>query len=304
MPSKDQLNLRRLDFAQLAYLRAVAKTGSVTAAARSLFVTPQTVSGQLGVLERRLGGALLERVGRGVQLTELGEFVLVYADDILTRGADLLQAIENAGSREPAVFRVGVGTIVPKLVAYRFLQPALKLKAPPRLIVREGTEEALYEQLRTRRIDAVISSGQTPRQKELVTTELALSRLSVFGSAALARRFRRGFPKSLNDAPLLLPDADAPVRRFLDDWMAGNHITPRIVGEFEDAGHREAFGAAGEGLFFAPDIIVADLKRQYGVVNIGRLPDVWVRYFLVTPRRNFVPPAELAIRAAYARRKP
>lgn len=303
MPSKDQLNLRRLDFAQLAYLRAVAKTGTVTAAAESLFVTPQTVSGQLGVLEKRLGGALLERVGRGVRLTDLGEFVLGFADDILNRGADLLQAIENADAREPAAFRVGVGTIVPKLVAYRFLRPALALPNAPRLIVRKGAEEELYEQLRARRIDAVISSGQVPRQKELVTTELAVSRLSAFGTAALARRFRRGFPKCLDGAPMLLPDADAPVRRFVDDWLAGNGIAPRVVGEFEDAGHREAFGAAGAGLFFAPDIIMADLKRQYGVVSIGRLPDIWVRYYLVTPKRSFVPPAELAIRAAHSRRK-
>src|SRR5690606_18177165 len=144
--SNSRVNLKRLDFTQLTYLQAVAREGSVTAAAAALHVTPQTVSGQLGVLETRLGGALLERVGRNVRLTDLGHLVLEYADDILSRGEDLLRAIETPGMNRPASFRVGVGEIVPKLVAYRFLRPVLGLTAPPRLIVREGAEESLFEE--------------------------------------------------------------------------------------------------------------------------------------------------------------
>jgi LysR family transcriptional activator of nhaA len=294
--TKGLANIRRLDFAQLAYLRAVARTGSVTAAAESLHVTPQTVSGQVGVLEARLGVALLERVGRGVRLTDVAGVVLQYADDILGRGEDLLRALESVDAWRPPTFRVGVGRIVPKLVAHRFLRPVLKLAAPPRLVVREGEEEDLFEQLRSRRLDAVVSSGYTPDGTGLATTELAATRLGVFATPALARRFRRGFPRSLAGAPVLLPGAESPVRRFLDAWLAGNGIAPRVVGEFDDAGQREAFGVAGDGLFFAPDLIADDLRRQYGVVKIGRLPDVWVRYFLVTPVRAFTPPAELAIR--------
>lgn len=292
---KHRQNLRRLDLAQLTYLRAIARTGSVTGAADSLDVTPQTVSGQVAVLERHLGGQLLERAGRGVRLTDLGRMVFEYADDILGRAEDLLRAVGDPGSQHPAHFHVGVGNIVPKLVAYRFLRPVLGLADQPRLIVREGAEEKLFEELQARRLDAVIASGYTPTQGGLTAMELAVSRLAVFGMPELARRFRRRFPQSLNGAPLLLPGAGSPVRRFLDAWLAGNGIVPRIIGEFDDAGHREAFGAAGEGLFFTPDIIETDLKRQYGMTVIGRLPDVWARYFLVTPARSFIPPGEAAI---------
>ena len=120
------MNLRHLDLVQLAYLRAVARTGSVTAAATALSVAPQTISGQLGVLEERLGVALLERVGRGVRLTDPGRLVLEYASEMLSRGEDLLRALEGA-SGQPTSFTIGIDEIVPKLVARRFLEPVLAL---------------------------------------------------------------------------------------------------------------------------------------------------------------------------------
>jgi LysR family transcriptional regulator, transcriptional activator of nhaA len=133
------MNLRHLDLVQLDYLRAVARTGSVTAAATALSVAPQTVSGQIGVLEERLGSPLLERVGRGVRFTDAGRLVLDYAADMLSRGEDLLRALEGS-SGQPTTFAIGVDQIVPKLVARRFLEPVLALDPAPRLVCREGNE--------------------------------------------------------------------------------------------------------------------------------------------------------------------
>lgn len=294
-------SLRRLDLIQLSYLRAVASAGSVTAAAEVEHVTPQTVSGQIRVLEERLGGALLRRAGRGVELTELGRMVLRYADDILGRADDLLRAIEDPELRRPTHFRVGIGHVVPKLVACGFLRPVLALREPPRLSVRDGTEEDLFAELRLRRLDAVIAAGYLPTQEGLVARELAVSRIGVFGTSELATNYRRGFPQSLDAAPMLMPGPGSPTRRFLEAWLAGNGIVPRVVGEFDDVGHREAFAAAGAGLFFAPEIIAPELERQHGVVEIGCIADIWARYFLVTVARSFIPPGEAAIAAEWPR---
>jgi LysR family transcriptional activator of nhaA len=152
------LNLRHLDLVQLAYLRAVARAGSVTAAADALAVAPQTVSGQLGVLEDRLGVELLERVGRGVRLTDAGKLVLEYATEMLSRGEDLLRALEGSAG-EPTSFTIGIDEIVPKLVARRLLEPVLALDPAPRLICREGNETELLKDLRARRLDAVLVPG-------------------------------------------------------------------------------------------------------------------------------------------------
>jgi LysR family transcriptional activator of nhaA len=288
------MNLRHLDIMQLAYLRAVARDGSVTRAAQALSVAPQTVSGQIGVLEERLGVALLERAGRGVQLTDAGRLVLEYASEILSRGEDLLRALEGVAG-QPTSFAIGIDDIVPKLVARRFLEPVLALEPAPRLVCREGKEGELLTDLRARRLDAVLVPGPPADMQGLQVTLLATSAVAVFGTPALARRFRPRFPASLAGAPLLLPGAASEARRLVDGWLASRNLQPRIVGEFDDAALREAFGSVGAGLLLAPDFIGGALRKIYGVERVGALPELKARYFLVTPERRHRPPAQRAI---------
>lgn len=285
------MNLRHLDLVQLAYLRAVARTGSVTAAAIELSVAPQTVSGQIGVLEQSLGIALLERVGRGVRLTESGQIVLEYAAEMLSRGEDLLRALEGTAGT-PTSFTIGIDQIVPKLVARRLLEPVLSLDPAPRLICREGNESDLITDLRARRLDAVLAPGPPADRHGLHVRLLATSAVAVFGTHALVQRYRRRFPESLNGAPLLLPGARSEARRLVETWFASRSIQPKVVGEFDDAALREAFGAVGAGVFIAPELIGEVLHKVYGVERIGTLPDLQARYFLVAPERRHRPPAQ------------
>jgi LysR family transcriptional activator of nhaA len=285
------VNLRHLDLVQLAYLRAVARTGSVTAAATELSVAPQTVSGQIGVLEERLGVPLLERVGRGVRLTDSGQLVLEYAAEMLSRGEDLLRALEGSAG-QPTSFTIGIDQIVPKLVARQFLEPVLGLDPAPRLICREGNEVDLIADLRARRLDAVLVPGPPVDRHGLRVTLLATSTVAVFGTRALAQRYRRKFPESLNRAPLLLPGERSEARRLVESWFASRAIQPRVVGEFDDAALREAFGSVGAGVFIAPELIGEVLHNVYGVERIGTLPDLQARYFLVAPERRHRPPAQ------------
>lgn len=285
-----KVNLRRLDLVQLAYLRAVAQTGSVTGAAAALAVAPQTVSGQLRVLEQNLGLPLFERAGRGIRLNDAGRLVLEHAADMLSRGEDLLRAVESGAGREGS-FSVGIDEIVPKLVARRFLEPVLRLDPAPRLLCREGNETRLLEDLRARRLDAVLATGVPADSTGLRVTLLATSAVGVFGTRARVRKVRARFPASLAGAPLLLPGATSEARRLVDTWLASRSLAPRVVGEFDDAGLREAFGAAGAGLFLAPDLIAPALRQIYGVECAGTLPELLARYFLVTPDRKFRPAA-------------
>ncbi|MCU0975617.1 MAG: LysR family transcriptional regulator [Steroidobacteraceae bacterium] len=288
------MNLRRLDLVQLAYLRAVAQTGSVTGAAAALAVAPQTVSGQLRVLEQNLGRPLFDRVGRSLRLNDAGRLVLDYATDMLSRGEDLLRALESGAGREGS-FAVGIDEIVPKLVARQLLEPVLALDPPPRLLCREGNESRLLEDLRARQLDAVLATGAPAAATGLRVKLLATSAVGVFGTRALVRRVQSRFPESLTGAPLLLPGAASEARRLVETWLASRGLAPRVVGEFDDAGLREAFGAAGAGLFLAPGLIAPALRKVYGVECAGTLPELAARYFLVTPDRKHRPAAVGAI---------
>ena len=288
------MNLRHLDLVQLGYLRAVARTGSITAAAATLSVAPQTVSGQLGVLEDKLGVILLERVGRGVRFTDAGRLVLDYAIDMLSRGEDLLRALQDP-SGQPATFTIGIDQIVPKLVARRLLEPVLSLDHAPRLVCREGNETSLTSELRARRLDAILIPGPPADSSGLKVTLLATSSVAVFATKTLTKQLKKRFPASLDGAPLLLPGSNSDARRLVEGWLTSRGLQPHIVGEFDDAGLREAFGAVGAGLIFAPELIGSTLKKMYGFERIGIIPDLAARYFLVAPDRRYQPRAQTAI---------
>lgn len=295
-------NLRRLDLTQLDYLRHIARAGGVTAAANALNVAPQTISGQIQVLEQRLGQALLERAGRGVRLTEAGRLVLEYGSEMLTQGEDLLHALEASESLGPTRFSVGVGELVPKLVVRRLLRPVTDMSPTPQLVCSEGSEEGLLDELVARRVDALILSSAAPPDLGLENVLLAKSEVGAYGVPKLAKRYRKGFPKSLQGAPMLLPVKGVDARQLVDTWFASRDLVPHVAGEFADAALREVFGAAGTGLFLAPSLVADELKALYGVEHVGRFKDLVARYFLITPKRKRRLPAEDAIRAALGTR--
>ena len=76
----------KLNYQHLRYFWVVARNQSLTRGARELNLTPQTISGQLKVLEEALGTKLFRRVGRGIEITEAGETAFRFAEEIFGLG--------------------------------------------------------------------------------------------------------------------------------------------------------------------------------------------------------------------------
>src|SRR3990167_10370678 len=128
-----------MNFKHLYYFWATAKSGGVMKAGEQLHTTPQTLSGQIKLLEAQLGCALFQKVGRRLELTKEGRVALGYADQIFALGTQLEAAVGKARSGQSVLdFRVGIADSVPKAIAYRLLEPALGLAEPVRLICHEG----------------------------------------------------------------------------------------------------------------------------------------------------------------------
>jgi LysR family transcriptional activator of nhaA len=111
----------------------------------------------------------------------------------------------------------------------------------------------------------------------------------------LAAAHRRGFPRSLDGAPFLLPSGDSALRLSLEEWFQKERVRPRVVGTFEDSALLDAFGQAGAGLFVMPAAIEAQVRRQYGVRLVGRLGTVRQRFYAITVERKLRNPAVVAI---------
>src|SRR3982750_2148347 len=82
-----------MNFKHLHYFWAAAKAGGIVRASEQLHITPQTLSGQIKLLEERLGCNLFQKSGRGVELTPEGRTALSYADQIFALGAELETAL-------------------------------------------------------------------------------------------------------------------------------------------------------------------------------------------------------------------
>src|ERR671938_1494051 len=111
-----------LDVTQLRVLDAVARHGSVTAAARELNYSQPSVSHHLGRLEAETGAQLLQRVGRGIRLTQAGRLLADRAAEIIGRidaaDAELSAHVGlTAGRVRLAGFASPIGSLVPGAVA-------------------------------------------------------------------------------------------------------------------------------------------------------------------------------------------
>jgi LysR family transcriptional activator of nhaA len=286
-----------LNYHHLLYFWLVAREGSLAAAASELRLAQSTVSQQIRSLEDALGEKLFARNGRRLVLTEMGRVVFRYAEDIFTLGRELRDAIRGGPAGRPLSLAVGLTDVVPKLVARRLLEPALKLPEPIRLVCREGKPERLLADLAVHDLDVVLTDAPVGPSIRIRAFSHLLGECGVFffGAPELAAAHRRGFPKSLNGAPVILPIENTTLRRSLDQWFIARGIRPRIVGEFEDSALMKVFGQAGMGLFPASAIIAKEVERQYQVRRVGRADDVRERFFAISVERKLKHPAVLAI---------
>lgn len=289
-----------LNYKHLHYFWVVAKTGGINHASERLHLTPQTISGQISLFEDGLGYKLFNRTGRRLELNDAGRTVFSYADQMFTLGEELEEVLRFRPGGRPLQFRVGVADAVPKTIAYLLLETALKLPEQFRIVCREGKLDRLLGDLAIHRLDIVIADSPMPNNIDVrgYSHLLGESNTSFFATPTLAKQYKKGFPRSLDGAPFLMPGEDAAVRPRLLRWFDKEKIHPKITGEFDDGALLNAFGEAGTGIFAAPSAVSAQLTKQLGVVQLGQTDSVIEQFFAISVERRLTHPAVLAIQSA------
>ncbi len=293
-----------MNYHHLLYFWLVAKEGSLARASAALRLAPSTVSGQIRALEQALGEKLFARSGRRLVPTEIGRVVFRYAQEIFALGGELQDVLKGRSTGRPLRLLVGVADVVPKRVARRLLAPALELAEPVRILCREDKPDRLLAELAVHNLDIVIADAPVGPSARIRAFSHLLAECGVVFCAApkLATAHRRGFPNSLDGAPLLLPAEGSTLRRSLDQWFGLHAIQPRVVGEFDDSALLKVFGQAGHGIFPVPAMIADEVQRQYQVRRVGRVDRVRERFYAISVERKLKHPAVIAISEA-ARRK-
>ena len=295
--------MKPLNYHHLRYFWTVARLGSIARATKELHLTQPAISAQLRTLEVSLGEQLFARSGRALTLTEVGRLVFRYADEIFTTGRELQETLGGHSVGRPARLTVGIVDALPKLLAYRLLEPAMAMPEPIRLVLREDKPERLLADLAIHALDLVLSDAPVPATVRVRAHShlLGESGVTIFGARALAAAHRRRFPRSLNDAPFVAPTDNSVLRRSLDAWFARQGVHPLIVAEIEDSAVLKVFGQRGLGLFAGPTVLEREIRRQYGVLVVGRIDVVRERFYAITAERKLTHAAVLAITRAARR---
>jgi LysR family transcriptional regulator, transcriptional activator of nhaA len=286
-----------LNYHHLRYFWMVAKEGGLRKAADKLHVSQPTISAQIAALEGVLGGKLFFRTGRNLLLTETGQNVLAYAEEIFSIGQDLLESVKQRPTSRPLRVRLGVADALPKLVTYRIIEPIFRLPQPVQVSCWETKVSDMLSELAAYRLDAVIADEPASSSVTANVFNHFLGECGVTFCAEprLAAKLRRDFPKSLNGAPALLPMSNSGLRRSLEKWFHASGVRPRLIGEIEDPAFVSILALHGLGFMAVPTLAVKEIVMRFGFRAIGRTDECQQQFYVITPERKLAHPAVTAI---------
>lgn len=279
-----------MNYKHLHYFYTVAEYGSIQAAANTLCITPQTISGQLRQLEDQLQVQLLEKSGRGLQLTAAGQQAYEYCQDIFRLGDELQETLHLNSAVKTNTLRVGVIDALPKTIIQGLLTPAIKETECERLSIRELTIENLMAELITHKLDLVLADSPAPvaMASRCVSQLLSTSTLSCFAAPSLWQPTTgKTFPDCLDGAPILLPtESTSALKTALLAWLGSHTDRIHIAGEFDDSALMKAFGSNGHGFFFSPSHITQDICQRYQVHCVGQISEIQQHIYAITTSRK------------------
>lgn len=279
-----------LNLHHLRLFRAVAREGTLTAAARALNISQSAVSTQIKALETDLGHDLFERRGRNLVLTEAGRIALDYADQIF-RASEQLTATFRAVGGQRKVLRIGALATLSRNFQMRFLAPLLG-RDDVEVVLRSGTQAALLRALEALRIDVLLTNQVPARDaaSPYLVRRLAEQPVSLVGSRTRLALAAQGLPMLLSRAPLILPTPETALRAGFDVLVESLGIVPRIAAEADDMAMLRLLARSDAGVAVIPPIVVRDELANGTLYELAQLPGLTEEFHAVTTPRTFPNP--------------
>ncbi|APA89309.2 LysR family transcriptional regulator [Paraburkholderia sprentiae WSM5005] len=247
LPAADTPSI--LDPRWLVFVR-VADLGSLSKAAIALDVPHSLVSRNIALLEQQCGERLFRRMGRGVVLTEFGEYVLPRVAHLAHEADALTDDIRSARGQPNGEVLVGLPSAVDQLAGPLFASVKNELPGV-RLHLVEGASAQLEEQLRDGRLDmAVVLRDDEASIKDAHV--LAKVPLNLVGRREDTLVGKKDFPLAgLSGLPLVVPGRPRPLRGRLDRLAVEHSVTLQVAVEVDSVRLQYEIVAAGGGYTIA-----------------------------------------------------
>lgn len=249
-----------LSLHRLRMLRELNRKGTVTAAASALHYTASAVSQQLAQLERDVGARLFERIGRRVQLTDLGKLLAEHAEDILDSVERASMALEEAQEATRVTLRAGVFATIAAGLLPQALSTLAGRHPGIRLLTKQLPPELTAKAVKDGDVDIAFTldyaDAPMPWDASLLGSQIAVERLHV---AAPSGVLGEG-PVALSDLaehPWILSGPRSHFGRAVQAACLRNGFQLRITHEVDEQSTAMAMVAAGLGITLVSDLGLA-----------------------------------------------
>ncbi|GAA5185717.1 LysR family transcriptional regulator [Niveibacterium umoris] len=281
------MNLDQLNFHHLFYFWRVAKLGHLTRAAEELHTSQSAVSAQIRQLETRIGDALFAREGRRLQLTDTGQLVFAYAENIFGLSQEMLGRLQG---RSAGITRLRVGSVATLSRNYQenWIQPLL---ADPAIVLtlESGLLEGLIARLVQHQLDVVLANETVPADPDrpLHCRFLGSQSISLVGPARRWQSQTLRIPEDLDGIEIALPGPRHALRAQFDALCATAGVSPRLRAEVDDMAMLRLIARDSGWLAVVPEVVVQDELRAGVLVTVGRSTALQERFYAITtPHRH------------------
>lgn len=282
--------MSRLNYHHLFYFWRVATVGNLTRVAEELHVSQSALSSQIRQLEESMGQPLFDRTGRRLRLTEWGQRVLAYAEDIFSKGEELASLVQRGAVPDLQVIRVGVLSTMSRNFVDAFLAPLLP-NTGVRLVLQSRGIAELLDGLASHTLDVVLSNiNVTVNPKRIWQSQvIARQPVSVVGPAE--RKPRSHFPRGYQGMRWILPSPPSEIRAGFDAFCSSHQFEPDIQAEVDDMAMLRLLARDSGALAILPRVVVRDEIRRRELVEYMALPMVTENFYAITVQRSYQPPA-------------
>ncbi|MCD6733478.1 MAG: LysR substrate-binding domain-containing protein [Burkholderiaceae bacterium] len=276
------MKLEQLNFHHLFYFWRVARTGHLTRTAQELHTSQSALSAQIRQLEDRLGEALFAREGRRLALTETGQMVLAYAENIFGLGQEMLGRLQG---RSEGLERLRVGGVSTLSRNYKenWIRPLL---ADPsvRLTLESGTLEYLLERLLQHQLDVVLANEAVPADAErpLHCRFLGSQAISLMGPTAVWAGRTLRVPEDLDGLDVALPGPRHALRGQFDALCMAADVKPRVRAEVDDMAMLRLIARDSGWLTVLPEVVVQDELRAGHLTVLGQSSQLHENFYAIT----------------------
>lgn len=281
------MRLDQLNFNHLFYFWRVAKLGHLTHAAQELHTSQSAVSTQIRHLEDRLGDRLFNREGRRLALTDTGQMVLAYAENIFGLGQEMLGRLQG---HTAGMTRLRVGSVATLSRNYQenWMRPLL---ADPSVVLtlESGLLEGLIDRLLHHQLDVVLANEPSPADPDrpLHCRYLGSQAISLVGPVAQWASRTLRIPEDLHGLDVALPGPRHALRAQFDALCASADVVPRVRAEVDDMAMLRLIARDSGWLTVLPQVVVQDELRNGILVVVGQSTELQERFYAITtPRRH------------------